>query len=392
MHVYSVTDSDAGLVVHAVGKNTRMELARPASSSKAATAPKKPSTQTDSVVKPSSQEKGKDVDRSLLAATSTDVFSKHDSALDDSESEHTNSMEPPRPRAPSSRRSSNGSLPANPRSPSALPSGSSLTANRSILRSPSPAPLPAVHLPLSPKLASAIAPVIDKPLPSTSQLEDKTPATKTKPEHVRLYGDPASTPFFRRLCWSTDGTLLLTPAGLWEDPYANIVKLKSNPASEEGKKKGKKEIGAKEVAKPAAKPTVYIYSRANIARPPIAHLPGHQTTSIAIKFCPILWELRSGVVGDEDENDENAVKVTFDKEEVEMALPGSENREGKEKDGKKPASLFDLPYRMIYAVATLDIVFLYDTQQSGPICMFGNLHYAPFTDLSWSVELALSCE
>ncbi|KWU42835.1 WD40 repeat-like protein, partial [Rhodotorula sp. JG-1b] len=138
-------------------------------------------------------------------------------------------------------------------------------------------------------------------------------------ESVKLYSDANSTHFFRRLAWSPDGALLLTPAGLWQDPSS------SEP-----------------------KPTVYIYSRNNIARPPIAHLPGHQTTSLGIRFCPVFWDRNN-------------------------APP-------------PPRSLFDLPYRMVYAVATLDSVYLYDTQQAGPLAMFGNLHYAPFTDLTWSPD------
>ena len=51
--------------------------------------------------------------------------------------------------------------------------------------------------------------------------------------------------------------------------------------------------------------------------------------------------------------------------------------------GGNHASIFDLPYRMIFAVATQDSVWIYDTQQGGPICCFSNMHYASFTDLSW---------
>jgi chromatin assembly factor 1 subunit B len=49
------------------------------------------------------------------------------------------------------------------------------------------------------------------------------------------------------------------------------------------------------------------------------------------------------------------------------------------------AAAFTLPYRMIYAVATQDAVFVYDTQQTTPICVVSNLHYATFSDLTWYV-------
>ena len=51
--------------------------------------------------------------------------------------------------------------------------------------------------------------------------------------------------------------------------------------------------------------------------------------------------------------------------------------------GAAAASYIDLPYRMIFAVATHNSIVLYDTQQASPICMATNLHYHSFTDLSW---------
>jgi chromatin assembly factor 1 subunit B len=48
-----------------------------------------------------------------------------------------------------------------------------------------------------------------------------------------------------------------------------------------------------------------------------------------------------------------------------------------------PPPVFDLPYRIVYAVATQDSVHVYDTQQSKPLCVVSNLHYATFTDLTW---------
>lgn len=48
-----------------------------------------------------------------------------------------------------------------------------------------------------------------------------------------------------------------------------------------------------------------------------------------------------------------------------------------------PPPIFDLPYRLVYAIATQDAVHVYDTQQAKPICVVSNLHYATFTDLSW---------
>jgi len=300
-----------------------------------------------------------------LASASNHVNLDNASAIDD---EPSTPMDPPMyPPRPSSRRSSTtGSFSGALQSPG-------LTSH---LRSPSPAPLPAI-MPMSPKPQAFPAP---------------TSADKTTSQ--RLYAAQEATPFFRRLAWSPDGSLLLTPAGLFEDPYAGVaeraIALQKKASGEEpplSVKKGKKAADKDDVATAGGpKPTVYVYSRANLARPPVAHLPGHKTTSIAVRFCPVLWKLRKWRGEGDEEEDPPVVSLT--KEGVEVALPGAEEEAGGQVDeGKRERSLFDLPYRMVYAVATLDQVFLYDTQQAGPICMFGNLHYAPFTDLSWSVTL-----
>jgi len=47
------------------------------------------------------------------------------------------------------------------------------------------------------------------------------------------------------------------------------------------------------------------------------------------------------------------------------------------------ASMFALPYRMLYAIVTMDSVAIYDTQQAGPICLLTKLHYDEFTDMTW---------
>jgi chromatin assembly factor 1 subunit B len=221
-------------------------------------------------------------------------------------------------------------------------------------RSPSPIPnLPAIKMPPSPKSA---------------------PTSHTT---LSLYGGQEVSPFFRRLNWSPDGALLLTPAGLFEDPFSIL----------EPKKRKKED----DTEKGGVQPTVYIYSRANMASPPVAHLPGHRTSSIAVRFSPVLWEKRRL------KPQTSPVIINLERgEEVEKDLPKATDGSGD--DGQKSEAttsktespstakaVFDLPYRMMYAVATHDTAFIYDTQQAAPICMLGNLHYAPFTDVSWLV-------
>jgi hypothetical protein len=54
--------------------------------------------------------------------------------------------------------------------------------------------------------------------------------------------------------------------------------------------------------------------------------------------------------------------------------------------GAATASVFNLPYRMMFAVATQDTVAIHDTQQAGPVCLLTKLHYDSFTDMAWWVH------
>lgn len=392
MHVYSVAQAHNSLQVHAVGKNSRMEVQHHQGGTWRPPTPAATPSSSNSHDK--SNGKGKEVesrpplhhraesDRSEASSSAAPRPSTSTSALDDDYA-----MDPPAaPRAPSRRSSTSGSHPS--QSPSLAPQHP-----RGPLRSPSPAPLPAIKVPLSPSMSASPG------------------ADGGKIESLKLYTDANSTPFFRRLAWSTDGSLLLTPAGLFEDPYASVEKEKEKDkkkvpiapvGSSSSKKKeastpsGSKTAAATTSDKVGPKPTVYIYSRSNVARPPIAHLPGHTSTSIAIRFCPILWQLRPWGAADEDGEEKPPVSVELEvgkETDVKLGGPSSEEKGKQKGEGEKLKSLFDLPYRMVYAVATLDIVYLYDTQQASPIAMFSNLHYAPFTDLTWYVhgDLCPSC-
>ena len=369
-----------------------------------------------------------------------------------------------------------------------------------------------------------------------------------------MYGDESFTNFFRRLTFSPDGGLLLTPSGHFEDP-SNIGPLMGGGAlvggsgSSGGAGGGGAGVGgeggeilrgrrghpsdeylddtggvggAGTTATAAAgdpsgsgsgsgsggsgssgggggsASSVFIYSRANFARPPIGQLPGHKKASIAVKFSPVLYSLRAGVVGasagageeqsqSQSQSHEHGhghghgssggggsgsagqtVNVAIERgmnEIVDVDMvglgPGSTSTsmipesyaEGEpscspSKRGSQPPSqpqsqsdswsgagaahtlpspalsaidgvprtpgkrdrdrgrrsggsgsgsgsgstsgagtgtVFALPYRMLFAVATMDSISIHDTQQAGPIALLTKLHYDEFTDMTWSV-------
>ncbi|KAG8896430.1 hypothetical protein FRB99_008891 [Tulasnella sp. 403] len=342
----------------------------------------------------------------------------------------TPSMLPPKER-PVSRRSSF----SNSNAPSPAQSG------RHIGRSPSPMPpLPAIR---APQAAASWA-------------------------SFKMYGDESYTNFFRRLTFSPDGAFLFTPAGQLED----LTVLPSSSRSSSSKQHNTaqaddppvrpKKGGKASEAAGGNKSCVFIYSRANFNRQPLAVLPGHQKASIAVKFSPLLYELRPGVMGPGQELDTKRVGIERGKDQsVDIDMGGSPNKPpaptpestarapssssesvvpsippprpasqasigtpekpiyapaprlpsaspsmttfARESDlDRRPptpaqtpstaqpvvatASVFALPYRMLYAVATQDTIAIHDTQQAGPICLFTNLHYASFTDMSWAPD------
>lgn len=82
-------------------------------------------------------------------------------------------------------------------------------------------------------------------------------------------------------------------------------------------------------------------------------LPGLKTYATCIKFNPYLYEKTSDI-------------------------------------SKVP--LLDLPYRMVFAVATTDQVIVFATDQQQPIAVIGNIHYAPINDLAWAGnETLIAC-
>ncbi|KAG9038502.1 hypothetical protein FS837_001243, partial [Tulasnella sp. UAMH 9824] len=449
VHVYGISTKRGSFDVHAVGKNSRITVrhSRTPSAATTTTNSGRPThkrrgsasaSEAESVAPTSISELKEDQLAAYIAATNPASFSSmppissSSTAATPSTSAapllpmqtggpapptptmsvmSTPSMKPPKDR-PASRRSSF--------SGSAAPSPAQ--SSRHIGRSPSPMP----------------------PLPAIRQAQSSTASWAT----FKMYGDESYTNFFRRLTFSPDGAFLLTPAGHFED--TSVVPSSSTKASSSTKNGGagvddppsrpKKGTRASE-SSGGSKSSVYIYSRANFSRPPIAHLPGHQKASVAVKFSPLLYELRQGVLGAGEEKEVKRVGIERGKDQVvdldlgapvgaggpkEMVRSSSSASESAgaaippapspsaatperpiyapaprrppsaspsligQRDGDSssdrraptpaqtpsmmmnaptPAvtgSVFALPYRMLYSVATQDTIVVYDTQQAGP--------------------------
>lgn len=100
--------------------------------------------------------------------------------------------------------------------------------------------------------------------------------------------------------------------------------------------------------------TAYIFSRKDLSRPAL-QLPAANKPVVAVRFCPIIFKLR----------------------------------------GSDSDKFFKLPYRFVFAVATLNSLYIYDTESIPPIAVYAGLHYAAITDIAWSSNakyLALSSQ
>jgi len=150
-----------------------------------------------------------------------------------------------------------------------------------------------------------------------------TPGAEAAPPRAPLFHDENMPSFFRRLSWSPDGSFLALPAGL-EAPAA---------------------AGAKKTAGNAT----WLFRRGAWAAP-AASIPGPACAAgkaVAVRFCPRLFRPRGAAAAD---------------------------------------SPFALPYRVVFAVATLEHVAVYDSACAPPLALLAAVHYAPITDLAWAPD------
>jgi chromatin assembly factor 1 subunit B len=293
-------------------------------------------------------------------------------------------------------------------------------------------PLPAIRTP-HPSTGAPAAAWAQAPLTPSVNTANSSNWSTTK-----LYGDENVTSFFRRLTFSPDGNLLFTPAGWFED---NSVNVHGQTGAKDGElvdvEKEKEKEGKKE-ADATSSSCVYVYSKANFSKSPIAAYPGHKRAVVCVKFSNILYDLRSGVTssvpptpssmtgpgaasggpitislepGKEDVVDmglntpvrgATASMVTPRSDvalpspalsTVDLSTPSQTPKKLAETSSMihaavsegsgATASVFTLPYRMMFAVATQETVAIHDTQQAGPICLLSKLHYDSFTDMAW---------
>lgn len=251
----------------------------------------------------------------------------------------------------------------------------------------------------SPSMRRSASPAPSMPLPAVRPMENSPNpfVSSMAVKNASIYANETYTSFFRRLTFAPDGSLLFTPAGQYKT--SQLVE------------------GAKSVDDVIN--TVYIYTRAGLNKPPIAHLPGHKKPSIAVKCSPIFYTHRTAPKATtqltmDTASSEEAIPPLPDPvvpskaptthsgmeppppanptvpSPGESARPTSSPRPSEGETATSvpaPSPAFALPYRVVYAVATQDSVLVYDTQQQTPLVVVSNLHFATFTDVTWYAEL-----
>lgn len=418
MHIYNISTKQGSFEAHAVGKNTRLPYhhSRTPSSSGRPRMHRRESNTSDA--------------ESTISELTSEVL--HGSSVASSSHHHSTSAAPLTPST------SVGSTPSFMFPPPSVEKSSSRRSSFSGSNAPG-SPSHYGRFGRSPSPMPALPAIRSLPSPAASWAS------------VKLYGDESFTNFFRRLTFSPDGGLLLTPAGQFEDPSVIPNKSSNNKTDEQPSRgrKGRPSINTSDT-NPSSASSVYIYSRANFARPPIAQLPGHKKASVAVRFSPILYELRNGVAGTDAPHELKTAIVEKGKDgSMEIDVVGSSTQTSSQGDtnasllshhrrpsmtpftpnpivspapihasmntnsmsslsptepvqaptpaaskSSTPApiptphagSVFSLPYRMLFAVVTMDTVAIYDTQQAGPVCMLTKLHYDEFTDMTWYVD------
>lgn len=168
--------------------------------------------------------------------------------------------------------------------------------------------------------------------------------------NVRLFHDDTFPSFYRRLDFSPDGELLVVPSG--------VLDIEGETAD--------------------APHTTLIFCTSNYSKP-VVYLPGKEF-SVATRFSPLKYELRpvARINGIKKENPKDISKSP--NKICEKILSNDL------KPWEKYQTIFCLPYRMIYAVATQNSIMLYDTQQAEPFARISRIHYIGLNDLTWSSD------
>lgn len=163
-------------------------------------------------------------------------------------------------------------------------------------------------------------------------------------KYKAFFCDDTVQTFCRRFGFSPDGHFLIVPTTrIVENQAANNISTDLTEETEANADKDKDDnCGSDKSNKPFNAVLVFRYSNFN---KPISYYPTGREIAICCRFSPVLYELR-----------------------------------------KEETNFWEMPYRIIFAIATSRSIIIYDSQQSLPIGYISQIHLARLTDLVWSTD------
>jgi chromatin assembly factor 1 subunit B len=163
-----------------------------------------------------------------------------------------------------------------------------------------------------------------------------------------FFSDDTVQTFCRRFEFSPDGQFLIAPTGR----LAELEKAQNKVAQDDSKTdqpdiqetKQKQQVTPSSKIATSSKPSnVFLVFKRKSFNKPFLYYPVGREVALCVRFSPVVYKLRS-----------------------------------------TNQNFWDIPYRIVFAVATTRSVLIYDSQQPTPIAYVSQIHLARLTDLSWS--------
>ncbi|CAL8079943.1 unnamed protein product [Orchesella dallaii] len=218
----------------------------------------------------------------------------------------------------------------------------------------------------------------DKPLGEINGMDEeeiKLPLPPKKPVTTlnRLFHDDTLKTFCRRLSCSPRGELLMVPGGL----LPPVEKIKEESQSRHSSPVEDEDSKDKIIKRydPEQNNAVIIFCR-NSWTNPCAIIPTGLSYSIAARFSSVYYNRER----EPYEYDEEFINSNKRAERIVSCI--ARLRAPK----KELPVLLDMPYRLVYAVATNDSILIGDTASIEPLACIKNIHCTRMTDIAWSPD------
>lgn len=173
--------------------------------------------------------------------------------------------------------------------------------------------------------------------------------------HRAFFCDDTVQTFCRRFDFSPDGQFLLAPTSRLieknKKAEEQLEKTEQKQDQNDSNNTNNRDASEKQMQPPEVKKkplnALLVFKRSNFSKP-VHYYPTGTEVALCVRFSPVVYKLRN-----------------------------------------KETNFWDVPYRIVFAVATSRSILIYDSQQSTPIGYASQIHLARITDLAWSSDGSL---